>query len=848
MPPEESLPAPASANAEPRPTRRDAPRDGPYPGKLPPWLDELAAVVCIVGGIISVLALLEIATENAMARSWASALRTLFGEGSLLIAVAITLLGVRLLLPGNRRLPVAPRRILGGEIAFLALLALFHFRGGQPELASILHRGRDGGIIGWGLGSLSQLLGQNITIGIYALLTLLGLALGLGLGRRRAAAHFHHACERLEEMAALLQGGVKSESTTGEESSLPRINLHGGPQLISRRGGRLMRISRAPFARQAASSRTRRRPAQQESGPHVTVTADTPVNDEILASANNPNTRPNQLPAIEYLHQEVTQPAEHQRETEQTAARIEAALREFDIEVDVVDIQVGPTVTQYAIQPYKERSNQHGENARSQLIRISKIATLQDDLALALKAQRLRMQAPVPGQRVIGIEVPNREPQRVTLRSVYESAAHQASLRRVSAPLFAPLGRDVSGRPISMHIGTLPHLLIAGTTGSGKSVCIATMLSALLLDHSPDTLQMVLLDPKMVELTRFQGLPQLVGPVETDPDRIVAALNWCVGEMTRRYHLLEEAAARNLATYNAQTKEPLPYLLLVIDEIGDVMLTKGAAIERPVVRLAQMARAVGMHLIVATQRPSVDVFTGLIKANFPARIAFHVASSVDSRVVLDSTGAESLLGRGDMLYLAPDAAGPRRIQGCFVDDEEVRAIVQHWSAWGAEQIARGHLTPEAAAPWERQLQEHRMASWSEGDALLLRAINTLRAEGLASASLLQRRLGLGYPRAARLIDTLDELGLLGEAAPRCARPAADLTRQRRRAARPAHRSRLISRFGALLISAASCKKRASARASRNHCMPFRFIAPQPCCSPMRRARMTRSAAPAPASQ
>lgn len=764
MPGEESVQAKPTTQVNPPSFTNVPERTNRRSGELPAWLDELAAIVCMIGGIISILALLEIATENALARSWAAALRTLFGEGSLLIAASITLLGIRLLLPGERRGQTAPRRILGIELAFLALLALFHLHGGEPELASILHRGRGGGIVGWGLGSLARLTGATIASGAYALVFLLGLALAAGLGRFAVAAYFHSAGNWLEKMAAFLHGAPKTGSTSEAERTLPRLNRNDEKHLVPPPRNRLMRISRSSSSRHLPPSR-RPRPETVDTGPHVTRAAEASEINGATPSTNHSASRATQLPAIEYLHSEIALPEEHQRETERTAARIEAALREFDIEVDVVNIQVGPTVTQYAIQPYKDRISQFGEDSRSQLIRISKIAALQDDLALALEAKRLRMQAPIPGQRVIGIEVPNEEPQRVTLRSVYESTEHRSRLRRANSPLIVPLGRDVSGQPVSIHIGALPHLLIAGTTGSGKSVCIAALLSALLLDQGPDTLQLVLLDPKMVELTRFQGLPQLVGPVETEPKRIVAALQWCVGEMTRRYQLLEEASARNLDAYNAQTKEPLPYLLVVIDEIGDLMLVQGAEIERSVVRLAQMARAVGIHLIVATQRPSVDVFTGLIKANFPARIAFHVPSSVDSRVVLDCPGAETLLGRGDMLYLAPDATGPRRIQGCFVDDEEVRALVQHWSAWQAEQIALGTLDANADAPWERQLQERRVANWSEGDALLLRAVSALRAEGLASASLLQRRLGLGYPRAARIMDTLDELGLLGEAAP-----------------------------------------------------------------------------------
>lgn len=766
MPPEESVPAPSPTSVNSS-THVEEPKPSPSrSGDLPAWLDDLGAIVCIIGGIISILALLNIATENALARSWTAALRTLFGEGSLLIAIAITLLGIRLLFPGERRLRTAPRRILGIELAFLALLALFHLHGGEPELASILHRGRGGGLFGWGLGSLARLTGTEFASVIYAFVLLLGIGLAAGLGRFKAAAQFHSAGHWLEALATYFQGDFKDNPSKDEgDNELPRLNRNHEPQLIPLPRKRLMRIKHSTATLRPLPPSRRPRPVAPDIGSHVSLANETPAEVGSIPIAQVTIPRPTELPAIEYLQAEMAPPPEIQRSTELTAAGIEAALREFEIEVDVVDIQVGPTVTQYAIQPYKEQISPIGGDSRSQLIRISKIAALEDDLALALKAKRLRMQAPVPGQRVIGIEIPNQKPQRVTLRSVYESAEHQNKLRSARPSLLVPLGRGVSGQPESIHINALPHLLIAGTTGSGKSVCIAAILTALLLDHGPESLQLVLLDPKMVELTRFQGLPQLVGPVETEPDRIVAALHWCVGEMSRRYQLLEEAAARNLEAYNTAAAETLPHLLIVIDEIGDLMLVKGAEIERSVVRLAQMARAVGMHLIVATQRPSVDVFTGLIKANFPARIAFQVPSGVDSRVVLDHAGAETLLGNGDMLYLAPDASGPRRIQGCDVHDDEIRAIVQHWSAWQAEQIAQGNLTAATAAPWEKQIRAHRVAQGSAGDPLLLRAINALKLEGLASASLLQRRLGLGYPRAARIMDSLDELGLLGEAAP-----------------------------------------------------------------------------------
>jgi S-DNA-T family DNA segregation ATPase FtsK/SpoIIIE len=312
----------------------------------------------------------------------------------------------------------------------------------------------------------------------------------------------------------------------------------------------------------------------------------------------------------------------------------------------------------------------------------------------------------------------------------------------------------------------LPHLLIAGTTGSGKSVCIAAIATALVLNNTPDTVKMVMLDPKMVELSRFNGLPHLLGPVETDTDRIIGVLKWCTREMDRRYKLLEEHAVRNIDNYNARfglrrtKKDYLPYIVIMVDEIGDLMLSRPEETETAITRLAQMARAVGMHLVVATQRPSVDVITGLIKANFPGRIAFSVASGVDSRVILDASGAEALLGRGDMLFLAQDAAGPKRVQGCYVTDEEVRQIVKHWTDWHAAEVTAGRAERITAGPWERGLTRREFLA--ETDPMLEDAIEFVVETQEASASIIQRKLGLGYPRAARIMDMLEELGVVGE--------------------------------------------------------------------------------------
>jgi DNA segregation ATPase FtsK/SpoIIIE, S-DNA-T family len=311
----------------------------------------------------------------------------------------------------------------------------------------------------------------------------------------------------------------------------------------------------------------------------------------------------------------------------------------------------------------------------------------------------------------------------------------------------------------------MPHLLMAGTTGSGKSVCIAALATALVMNNHPDNVKLVMMDPKMVELSRFNGLPHLIGPVETDQERIIEVLNWCTREMDRRYKLLEDYAVRNIDGYNArlgrrQKEEYMPYIVILIDEIGDLMLARPEETERTIQRLAQKARAAGMHMVIATQRPSVDVITGLIKANFPARISFAVASGMDSRVILDSVGAENLLGRGDMLYFAPDAAAPKRVQGCFVSDDEVRAIVQHWKGWAEDQASKGRFDLARRGPWERGLS--RRERMGEEEPMLEQAIDLVVSEGEASASLIQRKLGLGYPRAARIVDLMAELGIVGE--------------------------------------------------------------------------------------
>ncbi|BCX03456.1 MAG: hypothetical protein KatS3mg053_1394 [Candidatus Roseilinea sp.] len=423
---------------------------------------------------------------------------------------------------------------------------------------------------------------------------------------------------------------------------------------------------------------------------------------------------------------------------------------------------------------------------QAQKVRVGAIAALQNDLALALAAPSIRIEAPIPGRGLVGIEVPNSSIGEVDLRSIIEGEAFRKLAEK--SPLAIALGRDVSGMAIVADLARMPHLLIAGTTGSGKSVCISAITVCLAMNNRPEDLRMVMIDPKMVELSRFAGLPHVIGKPESDIDRIPAVLRWVTREMDARYKKFAEIGSRNLQEYNQamerRREEPLPRIVVLIDELADLMLQSPIETEKTICRLAQMARATGIHLVVATQRPSVDVVTGLIKANFPARISFAVASATDSRVILDQVGAESLLGRGDMLFLNPEQGSPIRLQGCYVSEREIEAVIGWWKkqtaleqseigSRGSEEEHVAHRKPEPETPWETVVAEiaaerfQQMGSTKGGrggedddgdDDLLQRAMEIIRTSGNVSTSLLQRKLRIGYPRAARLMEELQEMG------------------------------------------------------------------------------------------
>ena len=472
-----------------------------------------------------------------------------------------------------------------------------------------------------------------------------------------------------------------------------------------------------------------------------------------------------QLPPIDILDKPVEAKLD-KADIEQRAQLIEEALTSYGVEAKVVQINMGPTVTQFGVEPgwdrkYKE-IKEKGRNGSVQTrleevsrtrIRVDRITSLANDLALALAAPSIRIEAPVPGKSVVGIEVPNTIFGSVALRSVIETAAFQKVKAR--AKLAIALGKGAGGEAIAGDLARMPHLLIAGATGSGKTVCLDSIICCLLLHNSPDDVRFIMIDPKRVELVTFDGMPHLTAPVVVDTDKAIKALRWLNHEMDNRYRQLAQAGVRNIEGYNKDRShgEGLPYLVLVIDELADLMMAAFDEVEHTLCRLAQLARATGIHLIVATQRPSVDVVTGLIKSNFPTRISFAVTSQVDSRTILDVVGAEKLLGRGDMLYMPTEASKPKRLQGSFVSDAEIERLVYFWGNQRQIEVSPINFD-EVAQP---TLLSQRIAS--APDPLLEEAKRLAREHKHISTSFLQRRLRIGYPRAARLMEALEQEGL-----------------------------------------------------------------------------------------
>ncbi|MCL4529944.1 MAG: DNA translocase FtsK, partial [Chloroflexi bacterium] len=663
-------------------------------------------------------------TRSAFTGDLLRLLGQLIGWGIYVLPVALIAFGLWIVLRKIDRIPtLSLERAVGIILLFVWLLTTMHAIIAQPEMAQVAAQdGAGGGYIG---GVLERVLWFGL--GAWgAIITLIAWA--------------------LIALAMVL------------DTTIQDLFRWVGP-LIAKIKSLLIKPAAPRAAPEMAAQTNGYTPLTQTPAPTPT-TIPVPTNLPTMTTTTS-------TPVIQWVLPEVSDildigsaPTENEDFVKQRGHLIEETLASFGAPAQIVEISRGPTITQFGVEPLFVETR--GGRTR---VRVSKIASLADDLALALAAPRIRIQAPVPGHSYVGIEVPNDEMALVALRDILESETFQ---RNKTSLRFA-LGQDVAGHPITANLENMPHLLIAGATGSGKSVCVNAILTAFLINNTPDDLRLVLVDPKRVELTGYNGVPHLLEPVVVEMDRIVGALQWMTREMDRRYHEFAKVGSRNITDYNARMKlqggKKLPFYLIMIDELADLMMIAPDETERTITRLAQLARATGIHMILATQRPSVDVVTGLIKANFPARIAFAVASGVDSRVILDQPGAERLLGRGDMLYQAPDAPAPVRLQGVFVSDHEIQKLVEFWRAQTQQASpyavagAPAESIPEGIPLKQQPLWED--MEKTDGDPLLNDAIDLVRREGRASVSMLQRRMRIGYTRAARLVDVMEERGIVG---------------------------------------------------------------------------------------
>lgn len=701
---------------------------------LDQWLDILGYALLAMAAL-TILSFIS-ANHGVIPGWWLGVLRRALGWGAYLSPLLVGAVGLWLILRdfGDRLPRVTPLQLAGILLGYLALLTTFHFAAAlalfEGDLGNRLAAAADAGLGGGNLGAaLARPLLDGLGSGgvIVVLLTWWLIVAALTFG-------------------VTVQDGARALQW-----------------LRGKRQPRRPRPLPTPKTTTAAKPSRRRpaAPARQPSAPQrpIQINGGLPVPSSRPALPASPlligGDRIWRVPTLD----EILEPGDGQDFSadilRQQARLVEETLESLGAPVRVREINRGPVVTQFGVEPLVVTNG----NGKETKVKVSRIAALADDLALALEARTLRVEAPIPGKGLVGIEVPNPEISLVALRDVMESE----KFAEFDSPLKLCLGQDVSGHPAIADLTAMPHMLIAGTTGSGKSVCINAVIAALLLQHTPASLRFLMIDPKRVELTGYDGIPHLLSKVVVEMERVTNTLQWVLGEMDGRYRRFSEARAIHIRDYNENVAprlgvKPLPYIVVVIDELADLMMMSAHETERSLCRIAQMARATGIHLIIATQRPSVDVVTGLIKANFPARIAFNVASTVDSRVILDMPGAEQLLGRGDMLFLPPDAPTPMRLQGAFVSDEELRQLVQYWKAQSRPEAAPVEKSVQRPL-WEDARQKRQEVEYE--DKLLPDVIDIVLNENRASISLLQRKLRIGYTRAARIMDILERHGVVG---------------------------------------------------------------------------------------
>lgn len=706
----------------------------------------ISGIALVAAAGTAILSALSISQGTLTTWMWDEAIWPAFGYGGVVVPVAVGLTGLYLVLWGMEQSPrVSWDRAGGAAILFLAIEGLLHLlylvRDPAASVHGIVARGKGGGYLGGGLVTMLE----------------------SGVGRVGAFL----LCIALAGIGMVLVSGVSLAEL--RQVAVTTLNSWRARWRAQRRPRPAPAVRPVAVEQQVEAEPQLARP---EDKPEATAKAEPePVDtsqpglfygDAVRAAASDYTW---ELPRVEDVLQPGTEVSAADVQIREQTEIIEHTLASLGAPGRVVEVNRGPVITQYGVEPqYLEQ-----RSGRRVKVKVGQINSLADDLALALAAKSIRIEAPVPGRSYVGIEVPNVEVSLVSLRDVMESQP----FTKIKSPLSVGLGQDVSGHAIAADLAQMPHLLIAGATGSGKSVCVNSVVACLLLQNTPEQLRLLIVDPKRVELTSYNGIPHLLMPVIVDLEKVVGALQWVTREMDARYRKFAEAGVRNIEGFNRQAGgDKLPFIVVVVDELADLMMIAPDETERTVCRLAQMARATGIHLIISTQRPSVDVVTGLIKANFPARIAFAVASSTDSRVILDTTGAERLLGRGDLLFVRPDAAQPLRMQGCYVSDRELLGLVDYWRRQRVAAVQAGKAAreqPEEGEPpaepavqqslWEEVIEIE--PEPAEQDPMLDEAIATVRQLQKASVSLLQRRLRVGYTRAARLIDEMEARGVVG---------------------------------------------------------------------------------------
>lgn len=788
---------------------------------------ELFALALITIALVTIIFFIT-GTAGGIGSLYIVGMQQAFGSGALVIPLALGVLGGVILLQERLQdTSFSGSNLLGTVLILGSLLALLEFPVHQIAMPERADEG--GGMVGYTfVYLLDTTIGRPAAIVVVVMLALAGIMLTFNITLRELIPGMLHWLRNLWNVA---WSGSRRPASSPEEGEKTQ-RYASGPEPLPDSSADIVltpiaeRPTRASLFRRPDSdiqkvsdqpkhSTTKESTKKESASPSSAASLTSPANGDVAqatAQVSHAATSAAHaqdvdatgviqerleefdvppihlawpLPSIDLLDKPSEETSNDDNLLNQMARLIEETLASFKVEAQIVDFNTGPVITQFELQP--------GVG-----VKISKITTLEKDLALALAAPSIRIEAPIPGKSAVGIEIPNSAISVVTLREVVDSDqfnAHRGKLKM-------PLGKDVSGVPVVADMAKMPHLLVAGSTGSGKSVAINAFLCGLLLKHTPEELRIIMVDPKMVELIVYNNIPHLLSPVVTELERVVPTLKWATREMERRYKVFARYGCRNLESYMKLTRtrsdlEPMPYILVVIDELADLMMMAPDEVETQICRLAQMARATGIHLIIATQRPSVDVITGLIKANFPSRIAFAVTSQVDSRVILDVPGADRLLGRGDMLYMGADTSKLMRMQGTFVSDSEVEQIVsfwreatppdhqkdsdgklqrtQHTGSTGGESQTAGETstrTPSENAPAISSAGVGSLPgagspgdflTTGEQDELLPKAVELVRQHTRASASLLQRRLRIGYSKASQLIDLLEQNGIVGPA-------------------------------------------------------------------------------------